>query len=175
MVFDDDLITAGQLVHVTGTARPGAVVTLHSYSRPSTTYAVIRFAVADAGGEYAFTVAPTTNTRMFAQTGDGASDSDVIHVGSVVRLAVAGHPGCGLAATGLVYPRRAGVPVTIQYRAADGHFVRAMSTLTRVDGTYSVARAFSACGGTLTWRATTPTTMVNVAGVSPLRLGRLTR
>jgi hypothetical protein len=175
MAFDHDLINAGQVVHVTGTARPGAVVTLRSYSRPGTTYGVLRTGVADAAGDYAFTVAPVTNTRMFAQTSDGASPSDVIQVRSVVSLDVAGRAGCVLTAAGSVYPRRGGVLVTVQYRTPDGRFVSAMSTFTRSDGTYGVRRAFGSCGTTLTWRAVTANTMVNVSGTSPLRLGRLFR
>jgi hypothetical protein len=175
MTLEPRSITAGQSVRVTVTGRAGAVVRLHSYSRPGTTYAAIRTAVLDGAGEHVFTVRPTTNSRLFAQTPDGASESAVVLVRSVVSLAVASGPGCRLTATGSVYPRRAGVPVNIQYRLWDGRFVRAMSTVTRAGGVYAVGRAFEVCEATLAMRAVTPNTVVNLAGASRLRSGTISR
>ena len=173
LAADADIMTAGDRVVLHGTAHPDTAVMLLAYSRPSTTYAVIRSSTADAAGDYEFAVAPITSSRMYVQSADGASPSVLLLVRRVVSLDVISTSGCWLTAVGSVYPQQAAVPVDIAYRAADGHFIRAMATLTGTDGSYSVGRAFGACDVTLTWRATTPTTLVNVTGVSPLRLGRL--
>jgi uncharacterized repeat protein (TIGR01451 family) len=173
MSFDSDEITAGGVVHVTGTARPGALVTLLGYSRPSTTYQVLRSGVADDAGQWAFTLAPTTNSRLFARSVDGSSPSAVVLVRSVVSLTTVTAPGCTLIAKGSVYPHRSRVRVDIQYRASDGRWIPAMAVATGPGGLYSVGRAFGACGSSLTWRAVTRTTVVNTAAASPLRTATL--
>jgi uncharacterized repeat protein (TIGR01451 family) len=175
MAFDSGEITAGEVVHVAGTARPGAVVTLLGYSRPATTYLVLRQGVADDTGHWAFTLAPTTNSRLFARSVDGSSPSAVVLVRSVVSMTPTIARGCVLIAKGSVYPKRARVRIDIQYRGVDGRWVPAMSVATGAGGVYSVGRAFSACGSPLVWRAVTRTTIVNTAGASPLRNVILTR
>jgi hypothetical protein len=150
-------------------------VTLFAYSRPSTTYKVIRTGTATAAGTYAFTIAPTTSTRLYASTIDGASPSAAVLVRTVVSLTAGATSGCGLRARGTVYPHRAGIPVNIEYRLPTGRFRLAMRTTTAANGSYSVARSFTACGTTLVWRATTAQSLVNMAGVSPLRSVTLRR
>ena len=160
-------------MHVTGTARPGATVTLLGYSRPSTTYQVLRSGIADDTGQWSFTLAPTTNSRMFSRSVDGSSPSAVVLVRSVVSMTPLAGPGCTLVAKGSVYPHRSRVRVDVQYRAADGRWTTAMSVATGTGGLYSIGRAFSACGSTLVWRAVTRTTVVNTAAVSPTRTATL--
>jgi uncharacterized repeat protein (TIGR01451 family) len=175
LTLSRSLIDAGKSVVVSGTARPGATVTLFAYSRPSTTYKVIRTGTATAAGTYAFTIAPTTSTRLYASTIDGASPSAAVLVRTVVSLTAGATSGCGLRARGTVYPHRAGIPVNIEYRLPTGRFRLAMRTTTAANGSYSVARSFTACGTTLVWRATTAQSLVNMAGVSPLRSVTLRR
>lgn len=170
---DADVISAGNSVLLRGNARPGTAVALLSYSRPSTTYTAIRSGIADGAGDFTFSVAPMTSSRMYVSSLHGDSLSVAVLVRRVVSLAVISAPGCILTAVGSVSPSEPPVTVDIGYRAATGRIVRAMSTTTRSDGTYAVGRSFGACDVTLAWRASTPSTFVNASGVSPLRTGRL--
>jgi uncharacterized repeat protein (TIGR01451 family) len=160
-------IIAGATGHVAGTARPGSAVRLFAYTRPFTTYRLVRTTVADSAGAFAFDVRPAGNTRMYAETLDGRSPSAVLEIRPLIGLRMTSTAGCELTASGTVYPARPGQRVDIVYLDAAGRPVRAMSTVVHGGGSFSVGRRFvGGCGQTLIWRAITARDMVTAAGAS---------
>jgi hypothetical protein len=89
LVLDDGDITYGKSVngHVYG--KPGDHVSISAYSRPSTTYSVVRGdAVLPASGWLDYTFRPATNTRLYAlSTTCGPSNSATIVVHGLVSIA----------------------------------------------------------------------------------------
>jgi hypothetical protein len=89
LALDDHSITYGESVtgHVTG--KPGDHVSIRAYSRPSTSYGVVRGeAVLPASGWLDYTFRPATNTRMYAVSPTcGASNTSTIAVHGLVSIA----------------------------------------------------------------------------------------
>jgi hypothetical protein len=166
-------MTAGQSAVVTGTAAPGSRVDLLTYSRPVTTYRVLRSTTADASGAYRFVVLPETSTRLHVVSDGAGSASAVLLVRPRVSLRVVGTRACALTASGTIAPKRSGVLVTVSYVTADGRRVLAMRARTGPDGAYRVGRVFTGCPQLLGWQATTGGDLVNLVGTSVLRQAAL--
>jgi hypothetical protein len=80
-------VFAGQGVPVALKGRPGSTVELRGYSRPSTSYHLLRTATVGADGRVVWTLRPMTNTRVYAvQHGCAAGPSAVVLVRSVMTL-----------------------------------------------------------------------------------------
>ena len=163
------VIRAAQSVTVTGAADPGAAVELWAYSRPSTTYRLVRSGVASPSGLYAFSVTPPADTRLRVRVRGLDSESTVVGVQHLVRMAVT---RTGLRAyrfSGTVFPKRAGVRVDVLARTGSG--LRLLTTArTGADGRWSVDRGFT---GTATWDvvARTAPDGINRSGASsPVRV-----
>jgi hypothetical protein len=58
----------GSTVTVRAQGMPGAQLELWAYSRPSTTYRLVRTGTVDAAGTWTTTVRPATNTRLYVRT-----------------------------------------------------------------------------------------------------------
>jgi hypothetical protein len=71
LALDSTLITATRSAAITVHAPASTVVDLYAYSRPSTTFRVVRSGTTDAKGLLAFAISPLTNTRLYAQTRGG--------------------------------------------------------------------------------------------------------
>lgn len=157
-------VDAGTAVRVSGRAEPGAQLELLAYSRPSTTYAVVRRAVT-SDGAYAFQVTPGTNTRLYLRstTSGGSADSTsaVIDVRSRVSLTVARTGTRTYRFSGSVLPRRGGVRISI-YR---GSVLSSSAVSTASDGTYAVLRTFTGTG-TFPFTARAAASGNNAAGAS---------
>jgi hypothetical protein len=161
-------IVAGSPGHLAGAARPGSTVQLFAYSRPLTSYRLVRTTTTSGAGAFSFDVLPTTNTRLYAKNADGESPSVALEVRSAVTLRMISSAGCGMTGVGSVYPRRLFQAVDVVYVDTAGRAVRAMSTLTDNRGVYLVGRSFAGgCGRTLTWRAVSRPDPLNLAGTSP--------
>ncbi len=158
-------VDAGTAVRVFGTATPGSQLELLAYSRPSTTYAVVRRAVT-SDGAYEFRVTPGTNTRLYVRSttsgGSASSASAVIDVRSRVSLAASRTGVRSYRFSGSVLPRRGGVRVSV-YR---GSVLATSPVSTASDGTYAVLRSFTG-SGTFDFTARTAASGDNVPGTSP--------
>ncbi|MCW2665877.1 MAG: hypothetical protein JWN57_839, partial [Frankiales bacterium] len=161
-------VDAGRPARVTTTSAPGAAVELWAYSRPGTTYRLVRRGTADRAGRAVFQVGPGGNTRLFARAVSGSrsvdSPSVVLQVRTAVSLRVSSAGPRALRFTGSTLPRRPGQLVTV-YRLADGARVRTAVARVTGNGTWSVLRAFGTGGG-LRFVAGTSTDLTNGGGTS---------
>ncbi len=147
---------------VTGT--PGRTVRLLAYTRPSTTYAVVRTLVLGPDGTATTSVRPPRNTRLYAADGDAAGASAVLTVASRVDLAVRRDAARVYTFSGRVSPARAGQLVTVA-RSGGGAVTTAR---TRADGSWQVQRRFLGTA-VLDLVARTPADLQNAAGLSGVR------
>ena len=175
MALGGTLVIATRSVSVTAQAPPGSVVDLYAYSRPSTTFAVVRSATVGSTGEVVWNVAPLTNTRLYAMIRGAASTPQVV-------LGVA--TGLSLSATrtgtrtyvfsGRSIPARSGGLIISLYRIkADGHQV--LTAQTRASGTngnWSLTRAFTGVGQ-FSFVVRTGSDLQNAAGTSNARSVRI--
>jgi hypothetical protein len=152
------------VVTVTGT--PNGVIELLAYSRPSTTYRVVRRAETPSTGRSSFSVVPPTNTRLYArQVGcSGDSESRVLGVRTVISLQAVRTATRTYEFSGSVLPRRAGQLVTVYRRSSSGDVLTAQAR-TDARGVYRVRRTFSGTG-TFAFFARTSNDVTNLGGIS---------
>jgi hypothetical protein len=128
---------------------PGSTVELLAYSRPSSTYQVVRTVVLDADGQRALAVKPATNTRLYAQqAGCTASASTVLNVRTQLSLNVVRNGARRYTFTGRALPARPGGLVVSLYRVtSDGaQVLTGQSRASATTGAYSIARRFTGDG-----------------------------
>ncbi|MCU1693604.1 MAG: hypothetical protein JWM64_2695 [Frankiales bacterium] len=164
-------ITSQESVGVSATTFPGAVVELLAYSRPSTTYTVVRRGVATQSGTISFLVGPSGNTRLFVRTrqadGTGSQDSAsvVLTVRTSINLKVTRTGTRTYRFTGSTLPKRVNQLVTVFYQAPGGNRVIAARARVSSTGTYNVSRTFTG-GGTFTLFTATGTDINNAGNNS---------
>ncbi|GAC1442322.1 MAG: hypothetical protein NVSMB55_12680 [Mycobacteriales bacterium] len=158
------LITAGAVATLSGAADPGAHVELLAYSRPSTTYSVIRTTAATDTGSYSFSVRPQTNTRLLVRVGGQQSPSVVVAVRPAVSLSAARTGTRTFTFRGRVQPARAGQLVSVFAHTAMGD-VMVGQGWANGDGVWSTSHRFTGVG-TLDLFAATGRDVVNAAGRS---------
>ena len=164
-------IVATHAATVTVHAPAGSVVDLYAYSRPSTAFSVVRTATVGSTGVVTWSVAPLTNTRLYAQKQGGApTPQQVLGVATALSLNVARTGTRTYAFSGRSVPARAGGLVISLYRSSDGvHQI--LTAQTRADaktGAWSLARAFSGTGR-FTFVVRTGSDLQNAAGTSNTR------
>ncbi len=163
------LIAAGQSATLSGAAEPGQVVQLFAYSRPSTSFRVVRTATASPSWRYTFSVTPPTDTRLRVRVAGLDSASTVLGVRHLIRLSTTRMAVRTYRFSGTVFPKRAGIRVDVLARTPTG--LRLLtSTRTGSDGRWSVLRRFT---GTATWDvvARTAPDGINRSGMSgPVRV-----
>ncbi|MDP9460963.1 MAG: hypothetical protein M3Q22_12215 [Actinomycetota bacterium] len=156
------IITAGGRGSVTLTGPANADVVLEAYSRPNTTYRVVRTGTLSALGTLDFeNLVPSGNTRLRARVVGGQfAQSAVILVRSRVSARAERLATRTYRFTGRVLPARTNQMVFI-YRG------NVLATVARVrsDGIYAVNRRFLGTG-TFNFTARTGTDITNVGGVS---------
>jgi hypothetical protein len=166
--LDKTDITPTQPVNVTAHGAPGTTVELYAYSRPNTTYAVVRTDVTDAAGNVVFTVKPGTNTRLYAHYKGGAAASDsvskVINVHTALSLSAYRDGVRKYHFQGRNLPQLAGQLITL-YRIDNGTEIRTATVKTNSSGIWRIDRTFSG-SGTFTFVARTSQTLNNAAGRS---------
>jgi hypothetical protein len=160
---------------VTVHAPPNSVVDLFAYSRPSTTFTVARTATVGSTGVVTWTVAPLTNTRLYAATHGGApTPQTVLNVATALSLSAAKTGTRTYVFSGRSIPARTGGLIVSLYRSADGvHQI--LTAQTRADaktGNWSLTRAFSGVGQ-FSFVVRTGTDLQNAAGTSNARSVRI--
>lgn len=168
MPAEDRRIVAGERAAVTGVAAPGTVVQLFAYTRPSTTYTVVRSEVVGADGTYSFSVAPVGNTRMYTEIDGIKSASVVVEVEQAVSMTPTRTAASALRFTGKVFPAVIGQPVSIFRSAPNGGRVLVGRALTNADGRYVYDRTFSGTG-TFSFHAEVGGGLVTKTGSSDVR------
>jgi hypothetical protein len=166
-------ITPGLASVVSVHGSPNQAVQLLGYSRPSTTYVVVRNGSTDANGDIEFRVTPGTNTRLYAHYTDGAvaldSPSAVIQVHTALSLSAFRDGPLRYHFQGRNLPRRAGQLITLYRVDSNGNEIRTATTKTNTSGIWRIDRRFTG-SGQFTFVVRTSQTLTNAAGVSNRRL-----
>lgn len=163
------VIAATSDVRVLVRATPNAVVRLLAYSRPSTTYRVVREGTTSDEGATVFTVRPLTNTRLLAEEpGCPASVSEVVQVRSAVSLGATRLGPRDFAFRGRVIPTRPGQLVSLYRTTFGGRQVLAGQARVDRNGIWSLRKTFAGTGR-FGFVARTGADVVNGAGTSPVR------
>lgn len=159
----------GSPVTVRVHGRQGSQLELWAYSRPSTTYRLVRTGTVDRAGTWSTTIRPATNTRMFVRTrmsGDWvASPNRAVQIRTAVTLRVSAASSAGRRTfTGTAGPALAGRLISIYRTGTSGPqlFARVRTTST---GAYTLT--VTAPRGYAVFDARTAATDRNAAGISP--------
>ncbi len=127
----------------------GTAVELLAYTRPSTTYSVVRRGVLDTTGTSTFRVRPPANTRLVArQVGCAYGDSVVLNVRTALSMAVARSGIRTYRFSGSAAPARVGGLLVSLYRVtASGQQVLTSQTrAVATTGTWQIDRRFTGAG-----------------------------
>lgn len=155
---------------VSGRAEPGSVLEVCAYTRPATTYRVVRSTTVGPDGSWHVEVRPAANTRLYARSttpgGSADSPSAALAVRSVVQIAVTRVGAGRYRVNGTLMPVRGAVPVTL-VRDVGGRVRVLGRTRTNAMGTYELRVTLPA--GSTTVRAGAAATSVNAAGSSVRR------
>jgi hypothetical protein len=158
-------LNVGQYATVVVHGTAGQAVQLLAYSRPSTTYIVVRNGTIGSNGTTTFSVGPRTNTRLFAKTASGSSTSAVISVRPAESLFGTTSGKVGSFHGGIV-PGHGGVTVRL-FTVKNG--VRSASpvgtAVTDANGHWTYSRTFAATGY-VTFISQTLSDLTNLSGQS---------
>ncbi|MCW2669021.1 MAG: hypothetical protein JWO27_918, partial [Frankiales bacterium] len=158
-------LNVGQYATVVVHGTAGDAVQLLAYSRPSTTYGVVRNGTIGSNGTVTFQVGPRTNTRLFAKTAGGSSTSAVISVRPAESLFGTATGKVGSFHGGIV-PGHSGVTVRL-FTVKNG--VRSSSpvgtAVTDANGKWTFSRTFAATGP-VTFISQTLSDLTSLAGQS---------
>ncbi len=148
VTLPSDTITATAKGVVTMAATSGTQVDLYAYSRPSTDYAVVRSVTVGKGGTVGVTVAPGTNTRLYAkQVGCDAGSAKVLNVRTALTIAVKRNGARDYTFSGDSLPARAaGLIVSVYRLTSDGPVLTAQARADGKTGGWSVRRTFTGTG-----------------------------
>jgi hypothetical protein len=158
------LITAGHVATLSGAADPGTTVELLAYSRPSTTYSVIRRTTASDTGSYSFSVMPQTNTRLLVRINGQQSSSVVVAVAPAISLRTVRTGVRAYTFTGRVQPIRVGQIVSVFAQTATGTVLVGRGRVGG-DGIWTATHRFTG-NGTFGLFAVNGADIVNAAGRS---------
>ncbi len=142
-------IVSGSSAGLRVTGRPGVLVDVRAYTRPSTTYRTVRTLRLGSDGLASTVLTPPSNTRLLVQErGCDAGPSSVLHVASSVSLDQRRTGTRSYVFSGNSLPKRAGGLVVSLYRVdAQGREVLTGRTRSSAsNGTWSYARTFSGTG-----------------------------
>lgn len=146
-------ITATGSTGVTVRATPNSVIDLLAYTRPSSTFRVVRSAEVGADGVADFRIAPPANTRLYAQqrgcpATDAASSSVVVNVRTQLSLNVTRTGPRAYTFSGDSLPARRGGLVVSLYRvtSSGSQVLTAQTRADAANGEWRIDRRFSGSG-----------------------------
>lgn len=176
--LDPNTIIATGEADMTARGAPGTTVDVLAYTRPSTTYRVVRSAVADDAGFAHFTVRPPANTRFVSRRHDRCSgpplgvenSSVVLNVRTALTITTHRNGTRDVTFTGDSLPARPGGLIVSLYRITeDGRQVLTSQVrASAVDGQWSVRRRFTG-SGRFGFVARTGQDLQNAPGASNVR------
>lgn len=170
LTVERSVMSATQETRVVVHGAAGQVVQLLAYSRPSTSYRVVREDVTGPDGRAVFAIRPLTNTRLYAAEQDCPdSPSQVVQVRSALSLGATRVGVRDIAFRGRVVPARAGQLVSLYRVTTTGRQVLAGQTRADTAGTWALRRVFSGTGR-FGFVARTGSDITNAAGTSPIRV-----
>lgn len=142
-------IAATGSARVTVSGTPGSAMQLLAYSRPSTSFRLVRQGTVPTGGSLSFDVTPPTNTRLYAQqVGCDPSDSVVLNVRTQLSLDVVRNGVRDYTFSGRGLPARGGGLVVSLYRVTDDgtQVLTAQARASAETGRYTIRRVFTGAG-----------------------------
>jgi hypothetical protein len=142
------------------TGAPNTIIDLFAYSRPSTTYRVVRSGDVGSDGVAEYRVTPPTNTRLYAQQrGCAPGPSVVLNVRTQISLNVVRNAVRTYTFSGSAIPARPNGLIVSLYRVTnDGRQILAAQTRANANvgqpgydarrpaGSYSIRRVFTGTG-----------------------------
>ncbi len=149
ITLDRSTIIATGSAQITVRATANSIVDVFAYSRPSTTYRVVRSAELGADGVAVDRIVPPTNTRLYAQQrGCNASPSIVLNVRTQISLNVVRNGVRNYTFSGRLLPARPGGLIASLYRVtSDGRQILAAQTrASATTGQYTIVRQFTGDG-----------------------------
>ncbi|MBC7373359.1 MAG: Ig-like domain-containing protein [Frankiales bacterium] len=172
--LERDTIIATGSAGVTVTAPANSIVDLFAYTRPSTTYRVVRSAEVGGSGVAEFRIVPPANTRLYAQvrgcTANIVRDSKVLNVRTALSLFAVRNGFRNYTFSGDSLPARPGGLIISLYRVtADGRQVLTSQTrASATTGDWVLNRRFTGTGR-FGFVARTGQDLQNAPGVSNTR------
>ncbi|MDT7572544.1 MAG: hypothetical protein QOE05_2718 [Actinomycetota bacterium] len=175
LILDRTSIVATGTAVATVHAPANSVVDLVAYSRPSTTFTVVRTATVGATGVVTWKIGPLSNTRLYAQErGAAATPQTVLNVAPGLSLSATRTGTRTYVFSGSSIPARTGGLVISLYRFTDAtHSV--LTAQTKADpktGKWSLRRTFTGTGQ-FSFVVLTRGDLQNVAGSSATRSVRI--
>ena len=150
--LDLKTITANETAGVSVKAEPGSVVDLFAYTRPSTSYKLVRTGRVSDAGVVQFGIRPGGNTRLYAQqrgcTAEPPRDSIVLSVRPALTLSWSRTGTRSYSFYGTSVPARTeGLIINLYRITADGQEVHAAQTRASAEhGNWRINRTFSGSG-----------------------------
>lgn len=142
-------IVATGAVNVTVTATPNSIVDLYAYTRPSSTFRVVRSAELGADGTANFLLTPPGNTRMYAQQrGCAFGRSSVINVRTAISIFAKRNGPRNYTFSGDSLPARRGGLIISLYRVTDNgrQVLTAQTRASSTTGDWVINRRFTGSG-----------------------------
>jgi hypothetical protein len=160
-----------QTADVTVTATRGSTVDLFAYTRPSTTFIVVRTGVVTNNGTITWGIQPPRNTRLYAQQrGCPAGNQVVLGVRTTLSLAAFRNGTRNYTFSGDSLPARPGGLIISLYRInSDGSEVlTAQARASATTGEWTLTRRFTG-SGTFGFIVRTGQDLQNAPGASHVR------
>jgi hypothetical protein len=158
------VITLGEPAFVGVEGPPGASVQIFAYTRPSTTYRLVRTGTISEDGLRNWEINPAGNTRLYAEINGRSTRSVTVNVAFAVSIGVTQRLGT-YRFTGVVRPGFTGNPVTLYRNLPGGGATVVGRAATSPSGIWRIDRRFTG-SGTFGFYAVTGGFPDNVAGRS---------
>ena len=148
-MLERDTIIATGSSGVTVTATPNSIVDLFAYTRPSTTFRVVRSAELGANGRADFRIVPPANTRLYAQQrGCAFGQSKVLNVRTAISIFAVRNGPRNYTFTGDSLPARPGGLIISLYRVTDNgrQVLTSQARASATTGDWVINRRFTGSG-----------------------------
>ena len=152
VTLDTDTIIATGSAQATVKATPNSVIELFAYSRPSSTYRVVRSAEVGANGTAVFRIVPPTNTRLYAQqvgcSTDAVTASTVLNVRTALSITATRNGPRDYTFRGDSLPARSGGLIISLYRVTPKgqQVLTSQARASATNGEYTINRTFTGSG-----------------------------
>ena len=174
VALERSTIVAGTSARVNVTAPANSVTDLFAYTRPSSTFRLVRSAEIGSTGRTAFQIAPPANTRLYALvrgcTVNEARDSKALNVSTRLTIAAARNGVRNYTFSGSSFPARPGGIIVSLYRVTkDGRQILVTRTrASATNGRWTISRTFAG-SGQFGFVARTGQDSLNASGASNIR------
>ena len=174
VALERSTIVAGTSARVNVTAPANSVTDLFAYTRPSSTFRLVRSAEVGSTGRTAFQIAPPANTRLYALvrgcTVNEARDSKALNLSTRLTIAAVRNGVRNYTFSGTSSPARPGGMIVSLYRVTkDGRQI--LMTRTRAsatNGRWTISRTFAG-SGQFGFVVRTGQDLLNAPGASSIR------